>query len=80
MRGIGHVQRLRSRDGYQRPTVHGCRPPCVCESTGAGNTALPDTYVGQALAQWRDTTATLLAASLVRTFSAAHFVRGAAAS
>ena len=49
MRGIGHVQRLRSRDGYQRPTVHGCRPPCVYESTGAGITALPDTCGGQAL-------------------------------
>ena len=51
----GHVQRLRSRDGYQRPTVHGCRPPCVCESTDAGITALPDTCAWVRLLAVRET-------------------------
>ena len=75
MRGIGHVQRLRSRDGYQRPTVHGCRPPCVCESAGAVIRRCPIRVWVRLLAVARHE-ARLPAARRVRTFSAAHVDRG----
>ena len=52
-----------------------CRPPCVCESTGAGVRRCP-THMWAVRLLVAGHEATLLAARLVRTLSAAHFVRG----
>ena len=81
----GHVQRLRSRDGYQRPTVHGCRPPCVSVSRRTLGLRRCPIRVWVRLLAVRETRGE--AAPLRRaeydfhgTFSAAHFDRGVAAS
>ena len=72
MRGIGHVQHLRSRDGHSRPTVHVHCPPCVRELAGVMRYGAARYVCELWPLSVAGHKATLLAARSVRTLSAAH--------